>query len=147
MGYLTVAKAFFSSLGLKGYLYIFIGILCISLLGYGTYKYTSAISDYASSQDKIVELNEKINEKTIIIKEKDQEIKMLDASVRSKDGTITLLRDQIELSNKLRESSEKERREAEKKFTDVLAKHKNEKDATISPKLANILNDLEKDQK
>lgn len=146
MGYITAAKLFFSSLNPKAYLYIFITLLVITIGAYGTFKYFGAVSDASDAKTQIIQLTEKVSKKESDIKDLDQQVRFLDASVKSKDGTIELLRGQIMLANDLRSKTEAEKSAAEQKYKDIYAKHKSEKDSTISPKLAKILNDLEKDQ-
>lgn len=146
MGYLAAIKLFFSNLSPKGFLYILLALIVIGLGSYGAFKYVDAIAEASKAKTSIITLTQKISEKDGQIKDLDQSSRFWEASARSKDGTIELLRGQMQLANDLRSKSEVEKALAEQKYKDIYTKYKNEKDSTVSPKLAKILNDLEKNQ-
>lgn len=146
MGYLAAIKLFFSNLSPKGFLYILLALIVIGLGSYGAFKYVDAIAEASKAKTSIITLTKQISDKDGEIKDLDQKSRFWEASARSKDGTIELLRGQMQLANDLRSKSEAEKALAEQKYKDIYTKYKNEKDSTVSPKLAKILNDLEKNQ-
>ena len=143
MDFLTVFSALSKISGIKRIAYAGIGIAIIVTFGYLGLTYHSAISNANTAKSQIIELKDEISDVRSEITKQYLMIDKLKASVEFRDETIQTLKNQMDILGKGEAEAEKKRKESIKKFEDILSKYKDFDDNSLSPKLINILNDLE----